>query len=371
MSGEGIGLICRGGEFKYQLLSDDRALYVVRLGLEDGQGSGRAIASVEEFQLRRGCYRLKRSEIDEIRCMVCHGETRIDVVRGGRRHRFICDGVLREAALRSVFSGFRLSVENRGQMERPGRNGLEWGLLVACVMAGMIRALVSLIVGTGGAVKLWGVVWVVVPILWLLFCAGGAHDDKKGAAIQAGGMQLGPGTLAWLLSCLLLVTAYSGTLTHWEQVILPTLIVVAVIAGCAWGIRRRISRVQMATVLLVSMLLYAPFTVLWLNGCLPAQNSFRHAAEVLELGSTYVRGNLKYYAVAEVEGIQGEYELTYGQHTILEEGGTMELVYTIGALGIETMDISCRPLAAEAQTETAQTESPQVTELHMEAAQMN
>lgn len=176
--------------------------------------------------------------------------------------------------------------------------------------------------------------WMALPVAWLLCCAEGELRRRKG-----GGISVGLGTLACLLSCVMLLTAPEGTLENWKQLILPAAVIAAPVIGLmVWRVRKA-SLKKLVAMGLAVLCLYAPGTAMCLNQLLPPAQTEVQEASLSEVSSEYGRGNWTYFAVIEHSGVENMYEVSREDYLKLQEGAAVSVVRTCGRLGIDYLEI--------------------------------
>ena len=327
-------IICASGGYEYQMISDDRYLYLVRLGGTRHRDRSRAIDDPSEFAPIMGNVRLVRSQIDSVHCSLSRKRTVVEIVHGELSDRFTANERYDEELLLKLFEGLpmRVTVE-RTHGGMPTFQRVE----ICMFFAAFALALADLLVGSFDAlagVRRWlPLGWMIIPLLWL---AGSARRTGRSRVPFA----IGVGAMASIFCCVFLWLAPAWRPDDWAQVILPALAVAVLAVAVYAAARRRFEPARLLAVLLAALVAYAPGAVLCLNG-LAEQSASIHSASVVELASGYDRGDWAYYVMVEADGIQEAYEITREEYTALSEGAPVEVVHKRGLLGIDYTDVIC------------------------------
>ena len=304
-------LICASGGFEYQMISDERYLYLVRLGRERRKNRSRVIDDPAEFAPIMGNVRLVRSQIDSVHCTLSHNRTVIEIVHGELSDRFVAHERLDEERLLAVFSGLPLRMTTA---QRHGGMPVFLRVEIAMFFAAFALALAD--IAASGMPALVGLRkwiplgWMLIPLVWL---AGSARRTGRNRVPFA----IGVGAMASVFCCVFLWLTPSWRPDQWGQAVLPALVVA-----------------------LIAAVLYAPGTVLCLNN-LSERVVANQAASVVEVGSEYSRGDYAYYAVVEADGVQSYYQVSRDEYAALSEGAVVQVVHRTGLLGIEHTDVEC------------------------------
>ena len=327
-------LICASGGFEYQMISDERYLYLVRLGRERRKNRSRVIDDPAEFAPIMGNVRLARAQIDSVHCTLSHNRTVIEIVHGELSDRFVAHERLDEERLLAVFSGLPLrmtTAQRHGGM--PVFLRVEIAMFFAAFALALADIAASGMPALDGLRKWIPLGWMLIPLVWL---AGSARRTGRNRVPFA----IGVGAMASVFCCVFLWLTPSWRPDQWGQAVLPALVVALIAAVLYAAGRRRFEPVRLAVVFLAALIAYAPGTVLCLNN-LSERVVANQAASVVEVGSEYSRGDYAYYVVVETDGVQSYYQVSRDEYTALSEGAVVQVVHRTGLLGIEHTDVEC------------------------------
>ena len=332
------GIVCAALGHDYQVFSDERYVYIVRLGRAGAEDYELAISAPEEFTPILGNVRLVRTEIKAVRCSLVRRRTAIAILHGEETARLLAHEQLSEAQILEVFGGLPLhmSMEKRSVMPVQG-NWLEIGMFFAVFVLALLGIACREIDGLRGAAKWLSLGWMIIPAIWLVL----AGRRRKVSAATRTPFALGIGAMASLFSCVFLWLTPAGRPLDWTEALLPAAAVAVVAVLLYTAARQKLEPLAMLAVAVLTLVGYAPGTVLCLNELPAPKSQVIEQAAVVELVSQYDRGDYVYYAVVESDGVQSCYRISREEYDALTEGGAAQVVHTTGALGIRYVDVFC------------------------------
>lgn len=325
-------LMCATEENNYQILSDSRYLYFVRLGKIGREDSASPIRTPEEYAAEWGNVRMPKSGVESVRCARVNGEMIILIGQGERSYKFVADVDVSENLLMDVFSDLPLHMTMKQSQRKARVNRLELTLFVVSFALAVLKIAADMLLGRSVSALLPVVGWLLIPQIWLVSAARRERRGKPGIAI-------GVGLMASLFSCVFLWLTPTAKPADWSQALLPMILVAActtVVYAVAGGKRRALTVCAVAA---ASLLLYTPGAVLCLNELLPANAVVKTPASVLELTSEYDRGDYTYYALIETEAGQSLHQVSHEEYELMEQESAATVITTTGFLGIEYTDV--------------------------------
>lgn len=332
------GILCSALGRDYQVLSDERYVYIVRLGRAGAGDHSQAIAAPEDFAPILGNVRIVKSEIKDVRCIAAHRRMTIEIVSGENSARLTTYERMDEDRLLELFRDvpIHMSSRKRSPMAVEG-NWLEIGMFFACFVLALLGIAFKSTPGMTAAAKWLTLGWMVIPPAWLALTA----RRRRQSSANQGPFALGIGAMASLFACVFLWLTPEGKPLDWTQALLPVAIVTAAAVALYALCRRKLEPLPLIAVALVALVGYAPGTVLCANELPAPRAQTVETVEVVEMASQYNRGDYVYYVVVENDGVQSGYRVSREEYGALTEGGTAKLVHTTGTLGIEYVDVIC------------------------------
>ena len=332
------GIVCSALGHDYQVFSDERYVYIVRLGRAGAEDYEMAISGPEEFTPILGKVRLVRTEIKSVRCSLVRRRTAIAIQHGEETARLLAHEQLSESQILEVFGGLPLhmSMEKRSVMPVQG-NWLEIGMFFAVFVLALLGIACREIDGLRGAAKWLSLGWMVIPAIWLVL----AGRRRKVSAATRTPFELGIGAMASLFACVFLWLTPPGRPLDWTESILPVAVVVVAAMLLYTVARQKLEPLAMLAVAVLTLVGYAPGAVLCLNELPAPRSQVTEQVAVVELVSQYDRGDYAYYAVVESGGVQSCHRVSREEYDALTEGAAAQVVYTTGALGIRYVDVLC------------------------------
>ena len=328
-------LVCAAGGVEYQVISDERYLYLVRLGGVRRKNRSRMIGDPSEFAPIMGNVRLVRSQIDSVHCTLSRNRTVIEIVHGELSDRFVARERLDEERLLAVFAGLPLRMTTaRPHGGMPAFQRLEIVMFFVAFALALADIAASGIEWLEGARKWLPLGWMVMPLVWLGGSARRAGPSRTPFAV-------GVGAMASVFCCVFLWLTPPWRPDNWTQAVAPCLIIALIAAGVYAAGRRKLEPAKLLAVFLAALVAYAPGTAMCLNGLTDARTASEQAS-VVELASGYDRGDWAYFVVVESGGVQEAYEISRAEYGRLNEGARVEVVHRRGLLGIEYTDVECR-----------------------------
>lgn len=332
------GIVCSALGHDYQVFSDERYVYVVRLGRAGAGDYSQAVTTPEDFAPILGNVRLVKTEVKEVRCTVARHRTVIAITSGEDSTRMVARERLSEEQMLDVFGGLSLHMSTRKRSAMPVQgNWLEIGMFFATFVLALLGIAFREMSALAGATKWLALGWMVIPPVWLVLAA----RRRRESAANQGPFALGIGAMASLFSCMFLWLTPEGRPLDWMQTLLPALAVVAVAVALYVLARRKVEPLVMVAVVLLTLVGYAPGTVLCLNELPAPRAQTAETVQVVEMTSQYDRGDYAYFVVVERDGAQSSYRVSKEEYGALSEGAMAKLIHTTGALGIEYVDIKC------------------------------
>ena len=332
------GIVCAALGHDYQVFSDERYVYIVRLGRSGAGDYDQAIASPDEFTPILGNVRLVRTEIQLVRCTLVRRRTVIAIQHGEETARLHAHEALTEEQILDVFGGLPLhmSLEKRSIMPVQG-NWLEIGMFFAVFVLALLGIACRETDGLRSAAKWLSLGWMLTPAIWLVL----AGRRRKFSAATKTPFALGIGAMASLFACVFLWLAPGCRPLDWSETFLPAAVVVVVAVLLYTAARQKFEPLIMLAVAVLTLVGYAPGTVLCLNELPSPRSQETEQVSVVELTGRYDRGDYAYYAVVESNGVQSCYQVSREEYDALTEGGAAQVVHTTGALGIRYVDVLC------------------------------
>ncbi len=322
------GLILSTDRSEYQVISDGQHLYFVRLGSAGHADHSKCIRTPKEYQPDNGNHLINWDSVEGISCVRSGRKIHVVMRHGGHVSRFWAKDS-DEDALHAVFGA-------AAEFEKPAgaKNDekAELALLIACLVTAVLRVILSSVPAVSGAADWIMLVWIILPAVWVAMCA-----RRPGSKLSER-FPMGTGMIASLFACVFLWISTEGSLENWTAILLPAIIGAIAVTAIYCIFRRRLDS-GAAMVFIVTLIFYAPCGALALNEILPAQQVENLTATVLDVSSEYSDGDWDYYAVVELEDMQVEYTISRDEYASLSEGSTVQIVHTVGALGMEYTDL--------------------------------
>ena len=315
-------MTCEADGYTYQITGDDRNLYFHKIGRVGMESDGTIM----------GTMRVVKAEVEAVRCTRVRGQTVVLVVFEGKTSRLVVKGVVKEPQLMEVFSGvpLKLSLNLHSNVLT---EQYELRLLSSSFIVTVLSFLCMVMPEIAFLAPIVRLGWVVIPFLWLIPCAG--RMLKGGLRDQ---FPMGAGMLATAISCGFLWVFALAQRRVWRAVILPSLLIAAIV-GCIYHFsRRKTDWRSIAVVTLVALIVFAAPAAVAVNDLLPL-NETRTAAVVKELDRSELLGVSGYRVVVEADGAEQQFRITQQEFDALQAGDSVEIVDTVGLLGIGYTDI--------------------------------
>ena len=328
------GIFCASEEYEYQMLADEKHLYIVRLGKNGAPDMSRALRDLSEYAAGWGNTRIAKAGLESVRCMSDRGRTVIVITRGENAYRFETTGETEQVLMTEVFRGAPLRMTT-GKRHRATAHSdrMEIGMFVACF------ALVALSMGwemlhpaTSGL--LWSLGWMIIPLVWMVYCA-----RRPGVGKDQTGFSLGVGAMATIFSCVFLWLTPNGRPDSWLQLLVPALVIAGGTVVIYAVAKRGFRLVSLFVVAIIALVAYAPGAARCLNELLPARQVVERDAVVVELVNQYDRGDWNYYLIIEDEGAQMAHQISREEYVAMEGVEFVRVIRTTGALGVDYTDI--------------------------------
>lgn len=324
--GQTKALTCTADGYIYQITADERNLYFNKVGREGADNDGTMMGSM----------RVVKSQVEAVRCVRVRGKTVILVVFEGKTSRLEVQGSVKEELLMKIFGGvpLKLSISRHSNVLT---EQYELRLLAACFIVTILRVLCYFMKEIEWLAPYVVLGWIAIPFFWLIPCAG--RMLKSGLRDQ---FPVGAGMLASVFSCIFLWGSSARGVENWLALLLPSVIIAAAVGVVYFFARRKAVFRDVAVVVLVALLCFAPAATLGLNRMLPAWSVETKTAEVVALNTSYKYGNHHYYATLDAEGAQSSVKLRPDDYASLEQGEHVDIVRTTGLLGLTYTQVDCK-----------------------------
>lgn len=331
------GIVCTSIGYEYQLFSDEKYLYIVRLCREGRNDFSNVIGGPEEFKPILGNVRVNKMEAESVRCKSVRGKMSIVLNLDNESLRFVAKNRLNEDDLLEVFSEMPLRMTVSQKKALPVQiEMLEIGLFIASMALALPGILVKDLPGMAVIAQWVPVLWMLIPLVSVAVEGHKHHSSKARKPFS-----ISVGVMAGLFSCLFMWLTPVGRPESWLSALLPGMGFVAAALIVYTVASRKLDWLALLLVAVVGLAFYAPGATLCLNELLQPRFVEETTASVVELVSEYDKGNLVYYVVLEANGVQSYHQISKSEYDLLGKSGAAQIQRVVGALGIEYVDVKC------------------------------
>lgn len=318
-------LVCEADGYTYQITGDERNLYFHKIGRVGAEPDGSIM----------GTMRVVKAEVEAVRCTRVRGQTVVLIVFEGKTSRLVVQGAVKEPLLMEVFRGvpLKLSLNLHSNVLT---EQYELRLLSAAFIVVILSVLCKVMPEIAFLEPVIRLGWVVIPILWLVPCAG--RMLKGGLRDQ---FPVGAGMLSTAFCCVFLWASAFGRKENWLQVVIPAVLIALAVGAIYYFSRRKLEWKSVAVVALTTLVFFAPPAAMAINVLVPIAQQ-RTTAEVTALESGMLMGLNEYRVQVKAEDIQETFRISQKEFGSLTEGDQVEIVRTTGLLGISYTDVDCK-----------------------------
>lgn len=192
------GIVCTSIGYEYQLFSDEKYLYIVRLCREGRNDFSNVIGGPEEFKPILGNVRVNKMEAESVRCKSVRGKMSIVLNLDNESLRFVAKNRLNEDDLLEVFSEMPLRMTVSQKKALPVQiEMLEIGLFIASMALALPGILVKDLPGMAVIAQWVPVLWMLIPLVSVAVEGHKHHSSKARKPFS-----ISVGVMAGLFSCL-------------------------------------------------------------------------------------------------------------------------------------------------------------------------